>query len=134
MDIINAGMEPFFGKRLARREVELRQLIHSSTEVMHEADAAGPRGVVDFKDAASEQAVAAVDEARVDHAVRELQEVLAARGRLANHDYGLCTDCGEAIDLSRLMALVATPCCTACQTVRERGQSERPRAARIVVA
>ena len=27
MDIFNAGMQPFFGKRLDRREVELRHLI-----------------------------------------------------------------------------------------------------------
>ena len=51
MDIFNAGMEPFFGKQLARREVELRQLIHSSTDAMHDADAVGARGVADFKDA-----------------------------------------------------------------------------------
>ncbi len=134
MNIYSAGMEPFFGKRLAKREVELRQLIHPSTEVMRETDPAGSRGVVDLKDAAFEQASASVDEARVDHAVRELEEVLAARGRLADHEFGLCADCGEAIDLSRLMTLVATPCCTACQAVREAGEGTRLRAARVVVA
>lgn len=126
MDIFNAGMEPFFGKRLARREAELRHLLHSTNELMHEAGEAGPRGVVDFKDAAAEQALATVDEAKAEHAVRELEEVLAARRRLADHDYGLCADCGEAIDLGRLMALAATPCCTACQAIREQDRTRHP--------
>ena len=129
MDIFNAGMQPFFGKRLDRREVELRHLIDSTNQLRHEADEAGPRGVVDFKDAADEQALATVDEAKAEHAVRELEEVLAARRRLADHDYGLCADCGEAIDLGRLMALAATPCCTTCQAIREHGQSASRRAA-----
>lgn len=58
-----------------------------------------------------------------EHAVRELEEVIAARRRLADHDYGLCADCGAAIDLGRLMALAATPCCTTCQAIRGHGQS-----------
>ena len=42
MDIFNAGMQPFFGKRLDRREVELRHLIDSTNQLRHEADEAGP--------------------------------------------------------------------------------------------
>lgn len=43
-------MQPFFDKRLDRREVELRYVIDSINELRHEADEAGPRGAVDFKD------------------------------------------------------------------------------------
>ena len=43
MDIFNAGLQPFFGKRLDRREVELRHLIDSTNHLRHEADEAGPR-------------------------------------------------------------------------------------------
>lgn len=125
MDIFNGGMEPFFTKRLNAREAELRALLHSSNELMHEAEVDGPRGVVDFKDAASEQALATVDEAKAEHAAHELVEVLAARRRLIDHSYGHCIDCGEAIDLGRLMAVAATPYCTACQAIREDALSAR---------
>ena len=123
MHIFNPDMESFFSKRLARREAELRHVLQSTNELMHEANEAGPRGVLDFKDVAAEQSLAAVDEVNAEHAARELEDVLAARRRLADHSFGRCVDCGEAIDLDRLMALAATPCCTACQTIREHGQS-----------
>ena len=123
MDIFNAGIETFFTKRLVRREAELRDVIHPANELMHQTNEAGPRGVVDFEETAAEQSSATVDEAKAEHAVCELEDVLAARRRLADHSYGQCADCGEAIDLGRLMALAATPCCTACQAIREHRQS-----------
>ena len=70
MDIFNAGLQPFFDKRLDRREVELRQLIDSTNELSHEADAGAQRRVVDFKNAADEQALATIDEAAVPGATR----------------------------------------------------------------
>ena len=123
MDIFNAGMESFFTKRLVRREAELRHVLHAANELMHQANEAGPRGVVDLKETAANQSLARVDEAKAEHAVCELEDVLAARRRLADRSYGQCADCGEAIDLGRLMALVATPSCTACQAIREHRQS-----------
>ncbi|MBC7597476.1 MAG: TraR/DksA C4-type zinc finger protein, partial [Polaromonas sp.] len=54
--------------------------------------------------------------------------------RLADHSYGQCADCGEAIDIGRLMALAATPCCTACQAIREHRQSASLRWALFQVA
>ena len=128
MDIFNAGMEPFFHKRLAQREAELRQLLHSGTDQMHAAEEAGPREVSDFKDAASAESLAIVAEANAQHAANELEDVLAAQRRLADHSYGRCTDCDAAIDLGRLMALAATPCCTACQAIREQDAHQGPAA------
>ena len=134
MDIFNAGMKPYLAKRLARREAELRHLLQATNEQLHEAAETGPRGVVDFKDAAAEQSLAVVDAAKAEHALRELDEVVAAFRRLADHSYGLCADCGEAIDLGRLMALAATPCCTTCQAIREQRHTASPGSARNVVA
>ena len=128
MDMFNAGMEPFFNKRLAQREAELRNFLHSSNDQMHAAEEAGPREVGDFKDAASAESLAIVDEANADHAANELEDVLAAQRRLADHSYGRCTDCDAAIDLGRLMALAATPCYTACQAIRERDARPGPAA------
>lgn len=126
MDIFGAGMEPFFRHRLDRREAELRARLDSTTDLLHEAAEAGPREVVDFKDLATEQSLAIVDEANAEHSAHELQAVSAARHRLTDHSYGQCADCGEAIDLARLMAMPATPCCTACQAHREQDRTRRP--------
>lgn len=123
MDIFNAGMESFFTKRLVQREAELRHVLHAANEPMHHVYEAGARWFVDFKETAADQSFATVDEAKAEHAVCALEDVLAARRRLADHSYGQCADCGEAIDIGRLMALAATPCCTACQAIREHRQS-----------
>ena len=82
---------------------------------------------MDFKDVAMEQALATVDEAKAGHAVLELEEVLAARRRLADQSFGHCLDCGEAIDLRRLAARPAAALCTTCQAIHEH---ERPMAMR----
>jgi DnaK suppressor protein len=74
---------------------------------------------MDFKDMATEESLAVVDDAQATHAASELAQVLAARQRLIDQTYGQCLDCGKAMDLLRLEALPATPCCTACQSVLE---------------
>lgn len=125
MDIFGAGMEPFFRQRLVRLEAELRARLDNSTKQLHEAAEAGPRGVVDFKDVAAEQSLATVDEAQADYSAHELEAVSGALRRLADHSYGQCADCGQAIDLARLMALPATPCCTACQAIREQDRTHQ---------
>ena len=125
MDIFNAGMEPFFRQRLVRLDAELRARLDITTEQLHDAAEAGPRGVVDFKDMAAEQSLAAVDEAQADFSVHELEAVSGALRRLADHSFGQCADCGQAIDLARLMALPATPCCTACQGIREQDRNRQ---------
>ena len=48
MDIFGAGMEPFFRRRLDRREAELRARLDSTADLLHEAAEAGPREVVDL--------------------------------------------------------------------------------------
>lgn len=120
MDIFNAGMERFFTKRLAQRESDLRHLLRSGNDQMHAADESGQREVNDFKDVATARSSAIVDEANADHAAHELEDVLSAQRRLADRSFGTCEDCGASIDLGRLMALAATPCCTVCQSMRER--------------
>lgn len=88
---------------LARREAELHALLHACTAA-----------------AAQEESRAAIDEAQALHATHELQQVQAARRRVADGSYGLCLDCGEPIDPRRLAALPAAAYCAACQAVREK--------------
>jgi DnaK suppressor protein len=127
METYDSTLMPRFSQILAQRETELRALLRATAEQPHEAGGTGQHRVMDFKDVAMEQALATVDEAKAGHAVLELEEVLAARRRLADQRFGHCLDCGEAIDLRRLAARPAAALCTTCQAIHEH---ERPMAMR----
>lgn len=49
----------------------------------------------------------------------ELQEIGAARARLARGDFGTCERCGASIAFSRLMASATTRYCADCQATIE---------------
>lgn len=57
--------------------------------------------------------------ARMDHEVRALQSLEAARKRFGEADFGLCADCGAAIPAPRLVANPAATRCVKCQEVFE---------------
>ncbi|MGE0331975.1 MAG: TraR/DksA family transcriptional regulator [Ramlibacter sp.] len=127
MNTYDPSMLQHFHQLLARREAELRLLLRASGDLGSSAPDAGPRDVIDFKELATEQTLATVDDAKASHAVQELDALSAARRRLHDHSYGICLDCGDAIDLRRLEALPATPYCTACQAVHEHEAPQSPR-------
>jgi DnaK suppressor protein len=106
-------------EKLRQRELELRALLHQATGAGIAEDS--PPEVTDFKDVAADEIRAAVDEVAHTHAAEELTRTVAALRRVSEGTYGLCEDCGEAIDERRLRALPATPYCTPCQALRERG-------------
>lgn len=116
------SLAPRFRQRLARREGELRALLRTSADPADNDGEAGSHEVMDFKDIATEESLAVVDEAQANHAAAELEQVLAALRRLDDRTYGRCLDCGKDIDLRRLEAMPATPFCTACQSVREQAR------------
>jgi DnaK suppressor protein len=122
MDTFDESMAPRWRELLKRREQQLRAMLQEPGE-----QEPGGHEVLDFKDIANEESLAAVDEMQAEHAARELKQVLAALARLDSHGYGLCQACGEPIDLQRLAAMPATPLCIACQT---RQEQERPPATR----
>jgi DnaK suppressor protein len=108
---------PHPAQRLRQRQDELRSLLQAAAG---EAIAGGHAEVLDFKDLAAHDTRAAVDDVAQAHAVEELSQVVAALRRVEDGSYGLCADCGEPIDQRRLLALPATPYCTACQAIHER--------------
>lgn len=61
-----------------------------------------------------------VDTARGEQLRQELTEVESALLRLTAPGFGLCSDCGEAIALQRLLHSPATLRCLSCQTRHER--------------
>lgn len=123
MDTYTRTLAPRFAQLLAQREAELRAILRPTGEVAVLGPDTQEREVLDFKDMAVEETQSVVDEAKADHALEELELVLAARRRLADQSYGECLDCGEPIDLRRLMAMPATRFCTACQDIHEHGRA-----------
>lgn len=103
---------------LKQRHAELLAALRAAAGAGIAGD--NPPDVVDFKDVAAEESRAVIDEAAYAHAAEELAQVGAALRRIEDGTYGLCEDCGERIDDRRLLALPATPFCTACQTIHER--------------
>jgi DnaK suppressor protein len=109
--------------QLTLRQQELRALLHDAAEARvngHSTD------VQDFKDFAADESRAVIDDVALSHAAAELAQVSGALRRLADGAYGLCQECGDPIDERRLLALPATPFCTACQADHERpGRNRR---------
>ena len=109
--------------QLRLRKAELRAMLQEAAGAHIAGD--NPPEVLDFKDVAAEETRAVVDEAAYAHATDELSRIVLALRRVDDGTYGLCEDCGEAIDERRLRALPATPFCTACQTIHERPGTPR---------
>ena len=102
---------------LALRQQELCALLQDAAEARagsHSTD------VQDFKDVAADESRAAIDDVALSHATTELGQVSTALRRMEEGGYGACHECGETIDERRLLALPATPFCTACQAGHER--------------
>ena len=127
MQTYDKTLAAHFGEILERREAELRGILRASDELVEQAQSTPAHEVLDFKDIASEESQANVDEVKADHAAHEFEQVLAARRSLQDGGYGACLDCEEPIDLRRLNALPATPYCAACQAIRERAYATAAR-------
>lgn len=124
MDIHDERLARQFDQRLAQREAELCAWLAAHDSA---AASAAPGGqVTDFKDEADRESMAAVDAAQAERAALELEQVLVARARLHDHRFGRCIDCGDAIDMDRLMALPSASCCASCQEARERAGGAPP--------
>ena len=121
MKTFDIGLSHDFDLVLSLRERELCAVLEARE--VHDHAAGDRHDVTDFKDVAIEQSLATVDEAQAEQAALELEQVLAARRRLQDNNYGHCLNCDDAIDLGRLHAMPASAYCTACQTEHERSQA-----------
>ena len=118
MKTYHSGLAAEYDHLLARRELELCAVLRAREEQLH-VESAGQDGISDFKDLATRESQESVDEVQAEHAAHDLEQVIAARRRLQELNYGRCLDCGEPIDLRRLSAMPATPYCTSCQSRHE---------------
>lgn len=125
MNTYQPHMAARFSQSLATREAELSGILRAVDQRSEASGQAARNEVEDFKDVANEQTQSVVDDAQAEQAAHELEQVLAARQRLADGSFGICLDCGMPLDLRRLDVLPWTPCCTACQATREKAQPAR---------
>jgi RNA polymerase-binding transcription factor DksA len=106
--------------RLERRRAELEQEIRTKLAAAREvAGSEGIDQVIEGGDYASADLIAALDIAEVQRDIVELREVNAARGRLAEGQYGVCIECGVDILPARLEAYPTALRCTDCQAQAE---------------
>lgn len=118
----NSSLGLRFAPVLARREAELRAILHAA-QLAESERADGQDGVTDFKEISAENSLEVVDDAKGNLAAHDLAQVLAALHRLEEGRYGQCLDCGNMIDEDRLTALPAAPYCIACQAMHEQGRT-----------
>jgi RNA polymerase-binding transcription factor DksA len=106
-----------FRVALTERALQLGAVLGHETDSAREVSG---HEVGDFKDVAVQAAIAGIDEAHAAQAAAELEQVRAALRRIDDGSYGECFDCGDAIDLRRLVALPTAAYCAPCQAVHER--------------
>ncbi len=113
-------------KETLRHDLESRRG-HLIQEIRSELERSGNAHYIDLAGQVADSGEAAVadllvdlDAAMTDRDVRELREVEAALGRMAEGTYGECAECGQDIGFARLQAYPAALRCIQCQTLQER--------------
>jgi RNA polymerase-binding transcription factor DksA len=127
MNALNSQQLDRLSARIAERK---RVLLEDVRRVLKRTGAERYADLVgDTSDAGDEAAASLlrdVTEAEVVRDVGELRDIAAAEGRIAAGRYGVCIDCGTAIDFKRLEAYPTAKRCIACQQRRERTRAPSP--------
>ncbi len=121
MSALTRDQKQMFQERLANRHKELRAEIREELErsgLQHFQDMAGE--VSDLGDASVADMLVDFDIGMVKRQVEELTLVEQAQKRLNATGFNVCQECGEDIDLSRLMANPVATRCIVCQEQREK--------------
>lgn len=106
-------------QRRAQVGVEVQERLHRHGLVTHE-DAALPNRREETDDEAAADTAAQMDIAVVARDAEELAILESALKRVAEGEYGNCTECGEPIARARLFANPAATRCAECQQFVER--------------
>jgi DnaK suppressor protein len=107
-----------FGQRLDQMR---RGIARTAATTEEELASLEPPRVGDFEDSATTDLAADVLSRLDGRARHELDEIEAARARLATGAFGICETCRGAIPLRRLRAMPTARHCLACQSRREQG-------------
>lgn len=104
---------------LDERERQLKDKIAERRDALDVAvNPPDPAG--DIADKAFERTRAEVEHDLIEMSLKELAEIAALRGRLANGTYGECAECGEPIPPARLAVNPTARRCAACQSRHEK--------------
>lgn len=98
-----------------RRRVLLDELREDAQRARSEpfGELAGP--APDPGDASVADLIVDLDQAELSRELAEMRDIEAARGRLADGSYGVCSGCGGEIGFARLKATPAATRCIECQ-------------------
>jgi DnaK suppressor protein len=118
-DQINAFRENLELRFRELRE-EIRQALLQSDEQSY-IELAGR--VHDMEEASVADLLVDVSLADIDRHVEEIRDIDAALGRIATGTYGVCSDCGEGIEVARLEAYPTAKRCRPCQVIQESRQT-----------
>jgi DnaK suppressor protein len=105
---------------LAQRQQALRAGLQSQLGGQGRVEHAREQLLQGLDDEREHDADREVDLARSDSTVGALAQIEAALQRLDGPEYGLCSDCGEAIGWERLQHSPEVTRCIACQTILEK--------------
>lgn len=106
---------------LAEREA-IRQALLQADEQSY-VELAGQ--VCDLEDSSLANLLVDVQLADIDRHVEVIRDIDTALLRIAEGNYGLCSDCGEVIDSNRLQAYPTAKRCLPCQA-RYEGRRREP--------
>lgn len=103
-----------------RREVLLAELQRDAERAREEQFGQLAGTAPDLGDQSVAVLLADLDQAELSRDVTELRAIEAALQRLAAGAYGVCADCGTAIEFERLWAEPAALRCVECQARHEK--------------
>jgi uncharacterized protein (DUF302 family)/RNA polymerase-binding transcription factor DksA len=113
-------------RRLRERDAELRADIDRELRKYRaQREESTADNVPDSGELSAADLLAEVNLAEVDRDFSELIEVERALQRLANGTYGLCVDCGDAVEKRRLEKSPHAARCQPCQAAAERASGGR---------
>ena len=115
-----------FEDLLARREAQLRDEVRTVEGAMIPPAEVPRREAEETVETAEERVLSGLDHVQLLRDQEELLEIDAARERIRNGSYGLCSECEEPIPLARLRAVPTARLCLQHQAERERTHPSAP--------
>lgn len=114
---------------LVEREQSLKSAVHEHIARLQKiGDASESDAVGDLADQADIEHQRNEENIAVVRDVYELRAIESAHQRIARGQGGICVDCGEAIDFSRLLVQPTALRCVVCQSAAEHVAMLRARA------
>jgi DnaK suppressor protein len=115
-----------FQDLLSRRESQLREEVRAVKESSERPAEVPAREAAELVEAADDRVLSGLDHVQLLRDQEELVEIAAARERLRDGHYGLCSKCGKPIPLGRLRVLPTARLCLEHQAEWERTHPAAP--------